>query len=115
MGSEGWRRFAEPVLEFGLIRRVAVTQVRRRRDRRPRLVERLHTSQDVDHRFRGQPRYSGAADVLNRPDQPSRQRSTKQRVFELAKLGQSTSIALDDKSLKESKHVLEFVVTQDKP
>ena len=47
--------------------------------------------------------------------QSPRQCSTKQRVFELAKLGQSTSVALDGKSLKESKHSLEFVVTQDKP
>jgi hypothetical protein len=40
---------------------------------------------------------------------------TKQRVFELIKLGQPTSIALDGKDVKESKRLLEFVVTQDKP
>ena len=47
--------------------------------------------------------------------QSPRLRLTKQRVFELAKLGQPTSITLDDKDAKDSKRLMEFVVTQDKP
>ena len=47
--------------------------------------------------------------------QSPRLRLTKQRVFELVKLGQPISIALDGKDVKESKRLLEFVVTQDKP
>src|SRR5580692_8101935 len=81
MGSKTWRRLAEPVLEFGLVRRIAVAQPSRCSYRRARAFERLHTGHDVDHRLCGKARDGSAADVLNRPRKPCRQRSPKDISF----------------------------------
>jgi hypothetical protein len=41
----------------------------------------MHTGHDVDDWFRGKARYSGAADVLNRPDEPRPQGLTEDLCF----------------------------------
>src|SRR5688572_2419717 len=72
MRAERWRRFAEPMFEFGLVRRVGVAHAGRRLDCRARLLKRVYACHDVDDGFRGKSGYRSTADVLDRPCQPGR-------------------------------------------
>ena len=82
MRAERGRRFAEPMFEFGLVRRVGVANRGRCRDCRARLLERVYACHDVDHGLRGKSGYRGCtANVHERPCKPSDRSGTKDVRF----------------------------------
>src|SRR5688572_21928124 len=80
-------RFAEPMLDISLVRRIAIAHCFQRGQRCARGFEIFDRSHDVDDWLGGKPRHCSTSDVLNTPDEPWREHSVQELAFCLEPLG----------------------------